>query len=173
MLFFPVWQRLEKQNEEFFKVYNLSLLVKNQITEFNRLLSQQVMLMHRSGLTGISPVVISNGYHVSPSKTTFLRLTHATKCKIAPLCEIKLYWYLKHEAASYIIVCSSYWLLMYFAVFSNFLCMILILVHVSVVVRSSDILQLSWLVSDLRHFYFSLCINLWWYVADKECICAW
>lgn len=37
--------------------------------EFNRLLSEQVDLMRRTGLNGVSPFLPSNGSHVSPSKT--------------------------------------------------------------------------------------------------------
>ncbi|KAL0418048.1 UNVERIFIED_CONTAM: hypothetical protein Sradi_1218300 [Sesamum radiatum] len=36
--------------------------------EFNRLLSQQVELMHRIGLSGIPPMFTSNGSHISPSQ---------------------------------------------------------------------------------------------------------
>ncbi|KAK6145066.1 hypothetical protein DH2020_021886 [Rehmannia glutinosa] len=64
----PVWQRLEEENPEYFKAYYLKLLVKDQIMEFNRLLSEQVELMHRIGLSGIAPVLPSNGSHVSPSQ---------------------------------------------------------------------------------------------------------
>ncbi|KAI3461892.1 hypothetical protein Pfo_018555 [Paulownia fortunei] len=63
-----VWQRLEEENQEFFKAYYLKLLVKDQIMEFNRLLSEQVELMHRIGLSGIAPVLPSNGSHVSPTQ---------------------------------------------------------------------------------------------------------
>lgn len=66
---FPVWQRLEEENQEFFKAYYLKLLVKEQIMEFNRLLSEQVDLMRRTSLNGITPFHPSNGSHVSPCKT--------------------------------------------------------------------------------------------------------
>ncbi|KAL3850381.1 hypothetical protein ACJIZ3_012263 [Penstemon smallii] len=59
-----VWQRLEEENQEFFKAYYLKLLVKDQILEFNRLLSEQVQLMHQTGL--IASVLTTNGSHVSP-----------------------------------------------------------------------------------------------------------
>lgn len=48
--------------------------------EFNRLLSEQVDLMHRTGLNGVSPFLPSNGSHVSPSKTASFY-----KCFILPL----------------------------------------------------------------------------------------
>ncbi|KAL6513729.1 hypothetical protein OROHE_019589 [Orobanche hederae] len=63
-----VWQRLEEENQEFFKAYYLKLLVKDQIMEFNRLLSEQVDLMHRIGLSGMGPVLPSNRSHVSPTQ---------------------------------------------------------------------------------------------------------
>ncbi|KAH6813854.1 hypothetical protein C2S51_022872 [Perilla frutescens var. frutescens] len=63
-----VWQRLEEENQEFFKAYYLKLLVKEQIMEFNRLLSEQVDLMRRTGLSGITPFLPSNGSHVSPTQ---------------------------------------------------------------------------------------------------------
>ncbi|XP_057781118.1 uncharacterized protein LOC130999576 [Salvia miltiorrhiza] len=63
-----VWQRLEEENQEFFKAYYLKLLVKEQIMEFNRLLSEQVELMRRTGLNGITPYLPSNGSHVSPTQ---------------------------------------------------------------------------------------------------------
>lgn len=69
---FPVWQRLEHENHEFFKAYYLKLLVKEQIMEFNRLLSEQVDLMRRTGLSEMAPFHPSNGSQVSPSKTVFL-----------------------------------------------------------------------------------------------------
>ncbi|KAL6500046.1 hypothetical protein OROGR_027956 [Orobanche gracilis] len=63
-----VWQRLEEENQEFFKAYYLKLLVKDQIMEFNRLLTEQVDLMHRIGLSGMGPVLPSNRSHVSPTQ---------------------------------------------------------------------------------------------------------
>ncbi|KAG8371760.1 hypothetical protein BUALT_Bualt13G0121800 [Buddleja alternifolia] len=63
-----VWQRLEQENPEFFEAYYLKLLVKDQIMEFNRLLSEQAELMRQIGLSGLSPVLASNGSHVSPTQ---------------------------------------------------------------------------------------------------------
>lgn len=42
-----VWQKLEEQNPEFFKAYNIRLKVKEQITNFNFLISQQAHLMQK------------------------------------------------------------------------------------------------------------------------------
>ncbi|KZV17993.1 hypothetical protein F511_21149 [Dorcoceras hygrometricum] len=63
-----VWQMLEEENHEFFKAYYLKLLVKNQIIEFNRLLSEQVELMHQIGFSEIAPLLASNGTPVSPTQ---------------------------------------------------------------------------------------------------------
>ncbi|GLT95828.1 hypothetical protein SLE2022_134890 [Rubroshorea leprosula] len=58
-----VWQKLEEENRDFFKAYYLRLMVKHQIIEFNKLLRQQVELMHPTGVASIST---SNGSHISP-----------------------------------------------------------------------------------------------------------
>ncbi|XP_022849114.1 uncharacterized protein LOC111371392 isoform X4 [Olea europaea var. sylvestris] len=63
-----VWQRLEEQNSEFFNAYYLQLMVKEQIMEFNRLLSEQVELMYRTGSVGMAAIPTSNGSHVSPTE---------------------------------------------------------------------------------------------------------
>ncbi|KAJ0481462.1 putative angiotensin-converting enzyme 2 [Helianthus annuus] len=44
-----VWQKLEEQNQEFFKGYHLRLMVKDQIMEFNKLLDRQAALMQQLG----------------------------------------------------------------------------------------------------------------------------
>lgn len=62
-----VWQKLEEENEEFFKVYFLKLMVKDQILKFNQLLSKQVALMRQLGPNAISPLPVSNGPHNSPT----------------------------------------------------------------------------------------------------------
>ncbi|KAL4587435.1 hypothetical protein LXL04_000306 [Taraxacum kok-saghyz] len=56
-----VWQKLEEENQDFFKAYHLRLILKDQIMKFNKLLQTQADLMHQ-----ISPpsVPISNGSHV-------------------------------------------------------------------------------------------------------------
>lgn len=64
-----VWQKLEEQNQEFFKGYHLRLMVKEQIMEFNKLLDKQAALMHQ---LGTSPTTVnfqpnkSNGSHIPP-----------------------------------------------------------------------------------------------------------
>lgn len=59
-----VWQRLEQQNQEFFKAYYLKLMVKEQIVVFNKLLAEQVDLMRRTGL--VSGTSMPNGSNISP-----------------------------------------------------------------------------------------------------------
>ena len=66
--FLPVWQKLEEQNQEFFKGYHLRLMVKDQIMEFNKLLDRQAALMQQLGPTGVNFQPKSNGSHMPPSK---------------------------------------------------------------------------------------------------------
>ncbi|XP_071698757.1 uncharacterized protein [Rutidosis leptorrhynchoides] len=61
-----VWQKLEEQNQEFFKGYHLRLMVKDQIMEFNKLLDRQAALMHQLGSTGGNFQPKSNGSHIPP-----------------------------------------------------------------------------------------------------------
>ncbi|XVE90765.1 hypothetical protein DITRI_Ditri20bG0103500 [Diplodiscus trichospermus] len=61
-----VWQKLEEENREFFQAYYLRLMVKQQIMEFNKLLEQQVRLMHQIHQTGVSSVPDSNGADLPP-----------------------------------------------------------------------------------------------------------
>ncbi|XP_073154394.1 uncharacterized protein [Henckelia pumila] len=65
-----VWQRLEEENQEFFKGYYLKLLVKDQIMVFNRLLSEQVELMHQIGFSEVATLRTSKGTHFSQSHET-------------------------------------------------------------------------------------------------------
>ncbi|KAJ0806609.1 putative angiotensin-converting enzyme 2 [Helianthus annuus] len=59
-----VWQKLEEQNQEFFKGYHLRLMVKDQIMEFNKLLDRQAALMQQLGPTGVGFQPKSNGSHL-------------------------------------------------------------------------------------------------------------
>lgn len=61
-----VWQKLEEQNQEFFKGYHLRLMVKDQIMEFNKLLDRQAALMQQLGPTGVNFQPKSNGSHMPP-----------------------------------------------------------------------------------------------------------
>ncbi|XP_052482553.1 uncharacterized protein LOC105788326 isoform X2 [Gossypium raimondii] len=60
-----VWQKLEEENREFFQAYYLRLMVKQQIMEFNKLLEQQVQLMHQIHPSGVSSISNLNGPHLS------------------------------------------------------------------------------------------------------------
>ncbi|KAK8305546.1 hypothetical protein V6Z11_D03G069600 [Gossypium hirsutum] len=62
-----VWQKLEEENREFFQAYYLRLMVKQQIMEFNKLLEQQVQLMHQIYPSGVSSISNLNGPHLSQS----------------------------------------------------------------------------------------------------------
>nr|AFK36426.1 unknown [Lotus japonicus] len=60
-----VWQKLEEENQEFFKAYYLRLLVKEQITEFNRLLKQHAELSQLQS-AAVASLLNSNGSHIPP-----------------------------------------------------------------------------------------------------------
>lgn len=47
-----VWQKLEEQNQEFFKAYYTRLKLKDQIILFNHLLEEQVKMFHRMPRSG-------------------------------------------------------------------------------------------------------------------------
>lgn len=65
IFFFSVWQKLEEENQEFFKAYYLRLVVMQQITEFNRLLERQFNLMNQLQPTAAASIPNSNGSHIS------------------------------------------------------------------------------------------------------------
>ncbi|XP_057770405.1 uncharacterized protein LOC130990196 isoform X2 [Salvia miltiorrhiza] len=56
-----VWQKLEAENQEFFRAYHLRLIVKDQILRFNQLLERQVELMRQVCQTGVASMSLSNG----------------------------------------------------------------------------------------------------------------
>nr|XP_043612122.1 uncharacterized protein LOC122583810 isoform X2 [Erigeron canadensis] len=59
-----VWQKLEEENQDFFKAYHLRLILKDQILKFNKLLQTQAELMSQlSTASGPASVPISNGSH--------------------------------------------------------------------------------------------------------------
>ncbi|XP_071909349.1 uncharacterized protein [Coffea arabica] len=68
-----VWQKLEEENQEFFRAYHLRLIVKDQIARFNELLERQVELMSQICPTGIASIPMSNGSQI-PS------MNHNTVC---------------------------------------------------------------------------------------------
>ncbi|KAK6124664.1 hypothetical protein DH2020_041586 [Rehmannia glutinosa] len=61
-----VWQKLEAENQEFFRAYHLRLIVKDQILRFNQLLERQVELMRQISRTGVVSIRQSNGSHIHP-----------------------------------------------------------------------------------------------------------
>ncbi|XP_044956148.1 uncharacterized protein LOC123407144 isoform X3 [Hordeum vulgare subsp. vulgare] len=56
-----VWQKLEEENREFFKAYYVRLMLKNQITAFNKLLQDQFQLMNKDYSSGIPSMPLTNG----------------------------------------------------------------------------------------------------------------
>lgn len=65
----PVWQKLETENQEFFRAYHLRLIVKDQILRFNELLERQVELMRQVCQTGVASMSLSNGSQMHLSKS--------------------------------------------------------------------------------------------------------
>lgn len=65
-----VWQKLEEENQEFFKAYHVRLLLKNQILVFNELLKRQVELMQKVCSPGVASVPLSNGSSSSTLQQT-------------------------------------------------------------------------------------------------------
>jgi len=63
-----VWQKLEEENREFFKAYYLRLMLKNQITAFNKLLEDQFQLMNKDYSSGVPSMPITNGSNSTPLK---------------------------------------------------------------------------------------------------------
>lgn len=61
-----VWQKLEEENQEFFKAYYLRLMVKDQIMQFNGLLERQVELMRQIYPLGMDSIPMTNGSHLAP-----------------------------------------------------------------------------------------------------------
>ncbi|GER25792.1 hypothetical protein STAS_01390 [Striga asiatica] len=61
-----VWQKLEAENQDFFRAYHLRLLVKEQILQFNQLLERQAQLMRQITQPEVFSVSHSNGSHINP-----------------------------------------------------------------------------------------------------------
>ncbi|XP_019162249.1 PREDICTED: uncharacterized protein LOC109158807 [Ipomoea nil] len=56
-----VWQKLEEENQEFFRAYHLRLIVKDQISRFNELLERHAKLIHQICPAGVNPIPLANG----------------------------------------------------------------------------------------------------------------
>ncbi|KAG8367835.1 hypothetical protein BUALT_Bualt16G0114000 [Buddleja alternifolia] len=67
-----VWQKLEAENQEFFRAYHLRLIVKDQISRFNQLLERQVELMSEMCSTGVSSIPLSNGSQIQSMNLAYL-----------------------------------------------------------------------------------------------------
>ncbi|KAL3625576.1 hypothetical protein CASFOL_031030 [Castilleja foliolosa] len=65
-----VWQKLEAENEEFFRGYHMRLIVKDQIIRFNQLLERQVGLMRQVSQTGFTSIPMTNGSQISSMHNT-------------------------------------------------------------------------------------------------------
>ncbi|KZV32304.1 hypothetical protein F511_19150, partial [Dorcoceras hygrometricum] len=59
-----VWQKLEAENQDFFKAYHMRLIIKDQILRFNQLLERQVELMRQIRPTRANSISPSNGSHI-------------------------------------------------------------------------------------------------------------
>lgn len=68
LLISPVWQKLEEENQEFFRAYHLRLIVKDQIQRFNKLLERHVELIRQICPTGVSSITLHNGSEMRPCK---------------------------------------------------------------------------------------------------------
>lgn len=70
-----VWQKLEEENQEFFKAYRLRLMVKQQIVIFNKLLERQVELMRQIPPSGVASMSISNVSHITMQQNSVCNTT--------------------------------------------------------------------------------------------------
>lgn len=69
MFFFDlVWHKLEEENADFFKAYNIRLELKRQIIVFNQLLEHQYYLMNHPVPPNVPLAPIQNGIHPMPGK---------------------------------------------------------------------------------------------------------
>lgn len=81
-----VWQKLEEENQEFFRAYHLRLIVKDQILKFNQLLERQAELMHQICPIGIPSISMSNGSQIpSAHQDVSTNLPNACNNDASPL----------------------------------------------------------------------------------------
>lgn len=69
-----VWQKLEEENSEFFKAYNVRLKLKKQIIAFNQLLEQQYHVMKYPAPPKVPLAPAQNGIHHVPGNILLLLL---------------------------------------------------------------------------------------------------
>jgi len=71
-MFFTVWGRLEQENTEFFRAYNIRLKIKQQILDFNNLVQRQAALMQQQG------VVVQGNNTIMDQNMAMLQGSNAT-----------------------------------------------------------------------------------------------
>lgn len=83
---FSVWQKLEEENQVFFKQYHIRLILKDQILRFNELLDKQAKMMKQmSPANGAASVPINDGTRIPSCKilnTVTVRVGFGPKPKI-------------------------------------------------------------------------------------------
>ncbi|KAL9648975.1 hypothetical protein ABK040_008355 [Willaertia magna] len=62
-----MWSKLEQQNPDFFKAYNIRLQIKDQITTFNQLVNDQAKLMQQQGV--LVHNTVSSNTNISPNNS--------------------------------------------------------------------------------------------------------
>ncbi|XP_062234165.1 uncharacterized protein LOC133931329 [Phragmites australis] len=79
-----VWQQLEGQNPEFFMAYYMRLMLKNQITAFNKLLEDQLQIMNKEFSSGFPSMPPPNGSNSNPLKQNSCFLPETTPRSAMP-----------------------------------------------------------------------------------------
>lgn len=79
-----VWQKLEENNREFFKAYYLRLMLKNQITAFNKLLEDQLRIINKDYHPGPSSMPLPNGSNSNLLKQNPCFLSESTPMPAMP-----------------------------------------------------------------------------------------
>uniref|UniRef100_A0A0E0Q2C9 DYW domain-containing protein n=1 Tax=Oryza rufipogon TaxID=4529 RepID=A0A0E0Q2C9_ORYRU len=79
-----VWQKLEENNREFFKAYYLRLMLKNQITAFNKLLEDQLRIINKEYHPGPSSMPLPNGSNSNLLKQNPCFLSESTPMPAMP-----------------------------------------------------------------------------------------
>ncbi|XP_006656461.1 uncharacterized protein LOC102712089 isoform X1 [Oryza brachyantha] len=79
-----VWQKLEDNNREFFKAYYLRLMLKNQITAFNKLLEDQLRIINKEYHPAPPSMPPPNGSNANLLKKNPCFLTESTPMPAMP-----------------------------------------------------------------------------------------